>query len=146
MHSRINMYDLTRWDLVKIFTLTLNASPVPVQIVESRGAPLSYAVLKKCHGSTWWKFYCRANENSRICSSDSHLSLLEFLKIILECYQFKWFSWISFLQYDIDNSYNLIRKEGPYEFHFKFVKVTGDLSKLPIRFFLFARQFSALLA
>ena len=32
--------------------LRLNSSPVLVQIVKSRGALLSYAVLKKFHGST----------------------------------------------------------------------------------------------
>ena len=44
----------------KLETLTsplrLNVSPIPVQIVESRGAPSSYAVLKKFHGLAWWKF------------------------------------------------------------------------------------------
>ena len=34
----------------------LNVSPIPVQIVESRGAPSSYAVLKKFHEFAWWKF------------------------------------------------------------------------------------------
>ena len=33
--------------------LRLNLSPIPVQIVESRGAPSSYAVLKKFHGLAW---------------------------------------------------------------------------------------------
>ena len=39
-----------------ILYLRLNVIPIPVQIVESRGAPSSYAVLKKFHGLTWWKF------------------------------------------------------------------------------------------
>ena len=33
--------------------LRLNVSPIPVQIVESRGAPSSYAVAKKFHGLAW---------------------------------------------------------------------------------------------
>ena len=33
--------------------LRLNVSPIPVQIVEPRGALLSYAVLKKFHGLAW---------------------------------------------------------------------------------------------
>ena len=36
--------------------LRLNVSLIPVQIVESRGAPSSYAVLKKFHGLAWLKF------------------------------------------------------------------------------------------
>ena len=35
-------------------SLRLNVSPIPVQIVDSRGAPSSYAVLKKFHGLAWW--------------------------------------------------------------------------------------------
>ena len=33
--------------------LRLNVSPIPVQIVEFRGATSSYAVLKKFHGLAW---------------------------------------------------------------------------------------------
>ena len=36
-----------------IALLRLNVSPIPVQIVESRGAASSYAVLKKFHGLVW---------------------------------------------------------------------------------------------
>ena len=46
-----------KFNLLKALSvLRLNVSPIPVQIVESRGAPLSYAVLKKFHGLAWWKF------------------------------------------------------------------------------------------
>ena len=37
----------------KCFHLRLNVSPIPVQIVESHGAPSSYAVLKKFRGLEW---------------------------------------------------------------------------------------------
>ena len=37
--------------IIKI--LRLNASPIPVQIVESSRSPSSYAVLKKFHGPAW---------------------------------------------------------------------------------------------
>ena len=33
--------------------LKLNASPIPVQMVESRRAPTSYAVLKKFYRPAW---------------------------------------------------------------------------------------------
>ena len=39
--------------LSQIPPLRLNASPILVRIVESRGAPLNYAALKKFHGSAW---------------------------------------------------------------------------------------------
>ena len=37
-------------------SLELNASPIPVQIVEFRGAPSSYAVSEKLDEPAWWKF------------------------------------------------------------------------------------------
>ena len=37
----------------KLHCLRLNVSPIPVQIVESRGTPSSYTVLKKFHGLAW---------------------------------------------------------------------------------------------
>ena len=37
----------------RVGLLRLNVSPIPVQIVEFRGAPSSYAVLEKFHGLAW---------------------------------------------------------------------------------------------
>ena len=46
------------WSMVFVafLALRLNASPTPVEIVEPRGAPSSYAVLNKFHEPTCWKF------------------------------------------------------------------------------------------
>ena len=44
---------LSTFTEIERLDLRLNVSPIPVQIVESRGAPSSYAVLKKFHGLAW---------------------------------------------------------------------------------------------
>ena len=61
--SIIRNFGIKQWNWLKFcqlwserLYLRLNVSSIPVQIVESRGAPSSYADLKKIYGLAWWKF------------------------------------------------------------------------------------------